>query len=88
MLLKIWPPFQAQIGQACQQLPLLRGCTWLPVRWADAKAGLHTVMDSTTLTRPLYAIWLQNSDKQAQIKDLLSVLAYHCFAAKLHTAVW
>ncbi|MBD4424973.1 transcriptional regulator HdfR, partial [Xanthomonas citri pv. citri] len=23
------------------------------------------------LSRPLYAIWLQNSDKQSQIKDLL-----------------
>jgi hypothetical protein len=30
-------------------------------------------MDSTTLTRPLYAIWLQNSDKQSQIKDLLKI---------------
>ncbi len=43
----------------------------LPVRWADNKPALHVVTDSTTLSRPLYAIWLQNSDKQSQIKDLL-----------------
>lgn len=56
---------------ACQHLPALKGCTWLPVRWADNKPALHVVTDSTTLSRPLYAIWLQNSDKQSQIKDLL-----------------
>ena len=56
---------------ACQHLPALKGCTCLPVRWADNKPALHVVTDSTTLSRPLYAIWLQNSDKQSQIKDLL-----------------
>ncbi|AGN86562.1 hypothetical protein H650_15955 [Enterobacter sp. R4-368] len=25
------------------------------------------------LSRPLYAIWLQNSDKQNQIRDLLKI---------------
>ena len=35
---------------ACQQLSLLKGCTWLPVCWADSKPGLHTVLDSTTLS--------------------------------------
>ncbi|MGG7387848.1 HTH-type transcriptional regulator HdfR, partial [Escherichia coli] len=34
---------------------------------------LHTVVDSTTLSRPLYAIWLQNSDKNALIRDLLKI---------------
>lgn len=58
---------------ACQQLSLLKGCTWLPTRWAENKPELHTVADSTTLSRPLYAIWLQNSDKQSQIKDLLKI---------------
>jgi DNA-binding transcriptional LysR family regulator len=58
---------------ACQQLALLNGCTWLPTRWADDNPGLHTVSDSTTLVRPLYAIWLQNSDKHVQIKDLLKI---------------
>lgn len=56
---------------ACQQLAALNGCTWLPTRWAKDKSGLHTVTDSTTLSRPLYAIWLQNSDKQVQIREIL-----------------
>jgi hypothetical protein len=38
-----------------------------------AKDGLHVVADSTTLSRPLYAIWLQNSDKQNQIRELLKI---------------
>ncbi|WP_449553790.1 HTH-type transcriptional regulator HdfR [Lelliottia amnigena] len=58
---------------ACQQLATLKACTWLPARWADKKPNLHTVTDSTTLPRPLYAVWLQNSDKQVQIKDLLKI---------------
>ncbi|AGB80257.1 transcriptional regulator [Enterobacteriaceae bacterium strain FGI 57] len=56
---------------ARQQLEPLKGCTWLPTAWAKEKGGLHTVADSATLSRPLYAIWLQNSDKQAQIRDIL-----------------
>jgi len=58
---------------ACQQLAALKGCTWLPQCWASNKQGLYTVTDSALLQRPLYAIWLQNSDKQAQIKDLLKI---------------
>lgn len=56
---------------ARQQLSALNGCSWLPVNWANEKGGLHTVADSTTLSRPLYAIWLQNSDKYSLICDLL-----------------
>lgn len=56
---------------ARQQLSVLRGFSWLPVSWAKGKSDLHTVTDSTTLSRPLYAVWLQNSDKHALIYDLL-----------------
>ncbi|EDW6581532.1 HTH-type transcriptional regulator HdfR [Salmonella enterica] len=56
---------------ARQQLSALNGCSWLPVNWANEKGGLHTVADSATLSRPLYAIWLQNSDKYSLICDLL-----------------
>lgn len=56
---------------ARQQLNALNGCSWLPVNWANEKGGLHTVADSATLSRPLYAIWLQNSDKYSLICDLL-----------------
>ena len=55
---------------ARQQLSVLRGFSWLPVSWAKGKSDLHTVTDSTTLSRPLYAV-LQNSDKHALICDLL-----------------
>ncbi|ORJ49848.1 transcriptional regulator HdfR [Kluyvera intermedia] len=58
---------------AHQQLTLLNGCAWLPVSWAQQRSGLHMVVDSTTLSRPLYAIWLQNSDKQNQIRELLKI---------------
>lgn len=56
---------------ARQQLSALNGCSWLPVNWANEKGGLHTVADSATLSRTLYAIWLQNSDKYSLICDLL-----------------
>lgn len=59
----------AELAQ--QQLSALNGCSWLPVNWANEKGGLHTVADSATLSRPLYAIWLQNSDKYSLICDLL-----------------
>ena len=56
---------------ARQQLPVIKGFSWLPVNWAKTKSDLHTVTDSTTLSRPLYAVWLQNSDKNGLICDLL-----------------
>lgn len=56
---------------ARQQLPVLKGFSWLPVCWAKTKSDLHIVSDSTTLSRPLYAVWLQNSDKHTLICDLL-----------------
>ncbi len=58
---------------AHQLLPQLNGYTWLPVSWAEQKEALHPVADTATLSRPLYAIWLQNSDKQNQIRDLLKI---------------
>ncbi|MEN0586600.1 MULTISPECIES: HTH-type transcriptional regulator HdfR [unclassified Kosakonia] len=58
---------------AHQQLPQLNGCTWLPVSWAEQKDKLYPVTDTTMLSRPLYAIWLQNSDKQNQIRELLKI---------------
>ena len=56
-----------------QQLTALNGYSWLPSKWADGQCDLHVVADSSILSRPLYAIWLQNSDKQPQIKELLKV---------------
>ncbi|EPM5597973.1 HTH-type transcriptional regulator HdfR [Citrobacter braakii] len=56
---------------ARQQLSVIKGFSWLPVNWAKTKSDLHTVTDSTTLSRSLYAVWLQNSDKNGLICDLL-----------------
>ena len=56
---------------ARRQLMPLKGCTWLPTAWAREQSELYPVSDSTPISRPLYAIWLQNSDKQPQIRDIL-----------------
>lgn len=56
---------------AYKLLQQLNGCSFLPVEWAKKREGIYLVPDSTTLSRPLYAIWLQNSDKQSTIKELL-----------------
>ena len=61
---------------ARRQLAALNGYTWLPSEWAKSQGDLYTVSDSTTLLRPLYAIWLQNSDKQAQIKEVLKTSVF------------
>lgn len=61
---------------ARQQLAPLNGCTWLPSIWASTREELYPVLDSATLSRPLYAIWLQNSDKQAQIRDILKTSVF------------
>ncbi|WP_435928305.1 HTH-type transcriptional regulator HdfR [Dryocola sp. BD613] len=55
----------------------LNGCTFLPVEWAKKQQGLWPVAEMKMLSRPLYAIWLQNSDKQSTVKELLktSVMA-------------
>jgi len=56
---------------ASNLLKELNGCTFLPVAWAEKQKGLWQVEETKVLARPLYAIWLQNSDKQNTIKELL-----------------
>lgn len=56
---------------AVSMLSQLNGCTWLPTSWADQKAEIHKVTDSSDIIRPFYAVWLQNSDKLTHIKTLL-----------------
>lgn len=52
-------------------LKTLNGHAFLPVDWAENQVGLWQVPETKVLSRPLYAIWLQNSDKQITIKELL-----------------
>ncbi len=54
-----------------RMLPELDGCAWLPVSWAAQREGLSLVSDSVEVTRPLYAIWLQNCDKLNQLREIL-----------------
>lgn len=49
----------------------LNGYAFLPVEWAKNQQGLCQVEETKVLSRPLYAIWLQNSDKQSTIKELI-----------------
>ena len=56
---------------AYKLLPQLNGSSFLPVEWAKTREGIYQLSDTITLSRPLYAIWLQNSDKQSIIKELL-----------------
>ncbi len=56
---------------ACKLISELNGCTFLPIEWAKEQPGIWPVSESTTLSRPLYAVWLQNTDKQSVIKELL-----------------
>ncbi|BDH44071.1 HTH-type transcriptional regulator HdfR [Salmonella enterica subsp. enterica serovar Choleraesuis] len=58
-----------------RMLEPLNGCAWLPCDWAKDKEGLVRISDSPSVMRPLYAIWLQNSDKQIQVKALLKTAA-------------
>ncbi len=58
-------------SQACQLIPALNGYAFLPIEWAKKQASICQLTDSGVLSRPLYAIWLQNTDKQSIIKSLL-----------------
>lgn len=48
-------------------------CAFLPEYWQTIYKDLVPVADTATVIRPLYAVWLQNSDQQAALKQLLKV---------------
>lgn len=54
-------------------LPTTGACAFLPSHWAELYPELQVVTDLPPLVRPLYAVWLVNSDQRAQIKQLLSI---------------
>lgn len=58
-------------SQVFELIPALNGYAFLPVEWAQRQKTLYQLADSGLLSRPLYAIWLQNTDKQSMIKSLL-----------------
>lgn len=54
-----------------QMLEVTGGCAFLPSQWAKEYSQLSCVNDVPIITRQLYAVWLQNSDQQDLIHQLL-----------------
>jgi len=52
-------------------LPTTQACVFLPSHWAESFPELTVIADMPPLLRPLYAVWLQNSDQRALIRQLL-----------------
>ncbi|MXP66801.1 HTH-type transcriptional regulator HdfR [Pantoea sp. Nvir] len=47
-------------------------CAFLPDFWKNIYKDLITVPNTPIVVRPLYAVWLQNSDQQASIQQILN----------------
>lgn len=54
-----------------QLLEQTGGCAFLPAHWAKEYPQLAVHDDVPPVIRPLYAVWLQNSDQQVLIRQLL-----------------
>ncbi|MEG3133228.1 HTH-type transcriptional regulator HdfR [Rouxiella sp. T17] len=54
-----------------QLLETTGGCAFLPSHWEKDYPELSIYSDVPPVIRPLYAVWLQNSDQQVLIKQLL-----------------
>lgn len=56
-----------------QLLETTGGCAFLPSQWETDYPHLVASPEIPTLIRPLYAVWLQNSDQQPLIRQLLKI---------------
>lgn len=54
-----------------QLLHTTGACAFLPDLWGKEYADLILIPDTPVAVRPLYAVWLQNSDQQTHIRQLL-----------------
>ena len=54
-----------------QLLETTGGCAFLPEHWQKEYPQLAMNADMPAVVRPLYAVWLQNSDQQVLIRQLL-----------------
>lgn len=54
-----------------QLLATTGACSFLPEFWATEYSDLLSVPDTPAVVRPLYAVWLQNSDQEATIRQLM-----------------
>ena len=59
-------------SQAKQLLAVTPSVAWLPAHWKKDHAELKPV-NKDLITKPLYAIWLQNSDQQGLIRQLITI---------------
>ena len=54
-----------------QLLHTTGACAFLPDTWHSLYPDLLVIPDTPVAVRPLYAVWLQNSDQQTHIRQLL-----------------
>ncbi len=54
-----------------QLLHTTDACAFLPDSWNEKYGDLIRMPDIPVAVRPLYAVWLQNNDKQTHIRELL-----------------
>lgn len=67
-----FPMLTTTSAQLTRQLLAATGsCAFLPRHWAQQFPQLYVQEHIPTVVRPLYAVWLQNSDQQALIRQLL-----------------
>lgn len=58
---------------ASQLLSTTGGYAFLPCDWEEQQPQLRRYGDSPPIVRPLYAVWLQNSDQGTLIRQLLKI---------------
>ncbi|PHM23088.1 HTH-type transcriptional regulator HdfR [Xenorhabdus ehlersii] len=58
---------------ARELLDSVNAATFLPVHWQEEYPKLVALPNNQLIERPLYAVWLQNSDQQALIQHLLKI---------------
>lgn len=56
-----------------QLLHTTGACAFLPEFWGKEYGDLVSIPDTAVASRPLYAVWLESSDRQVQISQLLKL---------------
>ncbi|GKX61115.1 HTH-type transcriptional regulator HdfR [Leminorella grimontii] len=56
---------------ALQLLKNTGGCAYLPTHWQKKHSGIKVVSSLPNINLPIYAIWLQNGERESLIRDLI-----------------
>lgn len=56
---------------ALQLLKSTGGCAYLPTHWQKRHSGIKVIPSLPDVHLPIYAIWLQNGEREALIRDLI-----------------